>query len=220
MPYKLPFKPIKKVRFQPWVGQNYSSRVPRLLVLGMSHYSWGDEELPDHFVTNAVILHRIATRPAGKFFTNINATANGHLPSKEEQIEFWQSVAFYNYIQEFVGDSPRRLHAYEFWQRSEQSFAEVLLRLRPQLVLVVGQLNWGNIANLNGWSGANLSHAPEPRYADTWWYRVGDESASLAFHVKHTSAGYNFRKFAPLFHEAEKVAKKGWHTKPVAAPCN
>jgi len=60
MAYKLPYKPIKKVRFQPWVGKNYNSRVPRLLILGMSHYSWGDEDLPDYFVTNAVILHRVA----------------------------------------------------------------------------------------------------------------------------------------------------------------
>jgi hypothetical protein len=184
----------------------------------MSHYSWGDEDLPDYFVTNAVILYRSVTRPAGKFFTNIIATAIGHLPSNDEQIEFWHSVAFYNYIQDFVGDSPRRLHAYELWQRSEQSFAEVLLRLRPQLMLVIGQLNWGNIANLNGWSGANLRHASEPRYADTWWYPQGDGEAALAFHVKHMSAGYNFRKFAPMFREAEQVAKKGWHAKSTGNP--
>jgi hypothetical protein len=148
------------------------------------------------------------------------ATSIGHLPSEEEQVEFWHSVAFYNYIQEFVGDSPRKPHAYELWQRSEQAFAEVLLRVRPQLVLVIGVLNWGNIANLNGWNGEKLRHAPEPRYADTWWYPVGAGEAALALHVKHMSAGYNFRKFAALFHEAEQVAKEGWHSTSIAAPGN
>jgi len=58
MAYKLPYQPIVKVRFQPWVGKNYNSRIPKLLILGMSHYSWGDENLPDYFVTNDVILHQ------------------------------------------------------------------------------------------------------------------------------------------------------------------
>jgi hypothetical protein len=43
-----------------------------------------------------------------------------------------------------------------------------------------------------------------------------DGDAALAFHVKHASAGYNFRKFAALFHEAEQVAKAGWHRAAIA----
>jgi len=64
VPYKLPYKPIDKVRFQPWVGQDYTSRIPRPLVLGMSHYSWGDEDLPDYFVTNDVHSQAIPTVPS------------------------------------------------------------------------------------------------------------------------------------------------------------
>ena len=80
--------------------------------------------------------------------------------------------------------------------------------MKPQIVLVIGRLNWGNIADLNGWSGNRLRNAPAPKYADTWWYPVGDGDAALAFHVKHMSAGYNFRKFTPLFQEAEKVMQQ------------
>jgi hypothetical protein len=36
-------------------------------------------------------------------------------------------------------------------------------------VLVSGELNLENIANLSGWSGAKLRNAPEPKYSDTWW---------------------------------------------------
>jgi hypothetical protein len=167
MEYKLPYKPIEGVRFQPWVGKNFASRVPRLLVVGMSHYSWGDKNLPDYWVTNAVILHRISGDVRNKFLTNIIATCIGHLPSDEERVEFWHSVAFYNYIQEFVGNSPRRAHAYELWARAEPALAQVLRALSPQLILVVGILNWGNIANLNGWDGDNLLRAPDARYAGT-----------------------------------------------------
>ena len=209
MEYKLPYKQIKGVRFQPWVGENFASRVPRLLLVGMSHYSWGDKNLPDYWVTNAVILQRISGAVRSKFLTNIIATCIGHLPSDEERVEFWHSVAFYNYIQEFVGDSPRQLHNYKLWLKSGPAFAAVIRTLRPELVLVVGVLNWGNIANLNGWEGGKLLRAPEARYGETWWYPVEVDGAALAFHVKHTSTGYNFRKFAPLFREAETVAMAG-----------
>src|SRR5580698_479940 len=106
MPYKLPYKPIKNVRFQPWVGEKYDSRSPKLLVLGMSHYPWeGHERIPDYFKTNAVIRDWSTSQRTKKFFTNIIATCKGHLPSDKERVEFWNLVAFYNYIQEFMGDS-------------------------------------------------------------------------------------------------------------------
>jgi hypothetical protein len=177
----------------------------------MSHYPWeGHEKIPDDFITNEVIRHWSTSQRTEKFFTTIFATCRGHLPNDKERIEFWNSVAYYNYIQEFVGDSPRQSHPYELWPRYEPAFAEVLSRLKPQLVLVIGRLNWGNIPDLTGWEGHKLEDAPEPKYADTWWYSVGGRQTALAFHIKHPSAGYNFRKFAPLFRKAEQVAVAGW----------
>lgn len=206
----IPYKPIKHVRFQPWVGCSYGSRSPRLLVVGMSHYGWeGDEKTPVHLVTNAVIGYWCMSTRTSRFFSNIAATCIGHLPNQEERIDFWNSIAFYNYIQEFVGKAARQAHPYELWERSESGFGEVLLRLKPRLILVIGLLNWGNIGNFGGWEGPMLRGAPESRYAHTWRYPVGDGETALAFHVKHVSAGYNFRKFAPLFREAEQIAKVG-----------
>jgi hypothetical protein len=207
MMYKLQCEPIKKVRFQPWIGQNYDSRSPKLLVLGMSHYRWEKcKKTPDYLITNSVIGYWSTSKRTKKFFSNIAATCIGHLPNYEERVDYWNSVAFYNYIQEFVGDSPRQPHDYKLWVRSEPAFAEILHRLKPELILVIGLLNWRNITNLDGWEGSKLKHAPEPRYADTYWYPVGNGKAALAFHVKHVAAGYNFRKFAPLFRRAARVA--------------
>lgn len=208
MQFKLPYKPIKKVLFQPWVGRDYDTRSPKLLVLGMSHYQGENRaNTPDYFFTNSVIRYWSTSQQTKKFFTNIVATCIGHLPKNGERGQFWDSVAFYNYIQEFVGNSPRQPHAYELWEHSEPAFAEVLLRLRPQLVLVLGLQNWENITSLNRWDRKKLRYAPEPRYAEACSYPVGNGKAALAFHIKHVSAGYNFRKFAPLFREAERVAK-------------
>ena len=59
---------------------------------------------------------------------------------------------------------------------------------------------------MNGSRGPDLGGAPDPKYADTWRYPFDDGTTALAFHVKHTSAGYNFERFTRLFREAEKVA--------------
>jgi hypothetical protein len=210
MTYKLPYKPIEGVRFQPWVGENYRSGVRKLLVLGMSHYRWEKEQkTPDYFITNSVIGHWSTSKETRKFFTNIAGTCIGHIPNTLEREKFWDAVAFYNYIQEFVGDAPRQSHDYKLWQRSEPAFAKVLLRLKPKMVLVIGRRNWRYIASLNRSSGERLRHAPEPKFANTWRYPVGSGETALAFHVKHTSAGYNFRKFWPLFQDAEKSVISG-----------
>lgn len=204
MVYRLPYKRIGGVTFQPWVGKVYEP-TRCLLIVGMSHYSWGDADIPPWFVTNEVVSRRLKGEANLRFFTNIEATCKGRKLTIHERQEFWQSVAFYNYIQEFVGNAPRKKHICELWKRAEKPFLAVLRRLNPKLVLVVGRKNWNNIS-MKGRAGPALENAPERHYGDTWRYPITNGRTALAFHVKHTSSGYNFRKFAPLFRAAERAA--------------
>ena len=71
--YKLPYKPIHAVHFQPWIGENYEKRRPRLLVIGMSHYDWDDRKCPEYFATNDVIQSRASGACRGAFLTTIVA---------------------------------------------------------------------------------------------------------------------------------------------------
>jgi hypothetical protein len=206
--YKLPYKRIPNVHFQPWIGTNYRKRSPRLLVLGMSHYDWEERECAEYSVTNCVIQGRISGEVRQRFYTNIVATCIGRLPNDEDREQFWQSVAFYNYIQEFVGNSPRRIHDPVLWERAEPAFFAVLRRLRPELVLVIGQMNWDNISILYVPAGEKLEHAPQRRYAEVCRYPTGENRTALAFHVKHTATGYNFERFAPLFRSADKLVRR------------
>jgi hypothetical protein len=52
-----------------------------------------------------------------------------------------------------------------------------------------------------------LKHAPERRYAEVCRYPIGEGRTALAFHVKHTAAGYNFEKFAALFRSADELVR-------------
>ncbi len=205
--YELPYKKIQGVYFQPWRGGQYAEHRPRLLVVGMSHYRC-DVEVPDFYFTNQVIEDRIANGDRGAFFTNIVATCtcNDELPSQEAKIEFWHSIAFYNYVQEFVGDSPRTPHPQRLWSRSHDAFGAALRSLNPELIMVVGDTNWNNMPPFDAGIESPLEHAPKLQYAECGHYRVAEGKTALAFHVRHTSGGYNFRKFAPLYRSAEKRA--------------
>jgi hypothetical protein len=69
------------------------ARIPKLLIVGMSHYSSRDNRVPDYFFTNAVINDRITGDATGRFFTNIIATCVYDLPTDEQRATFWHSVA-------------------------------------------------------------------------------------------------------------------------------
>lgn len=193
---------IAGVAFQPWVGTNYQTASPRLLIVGQSHYDWLGRKLPVSSVTTAVIGCAIEYG-SGPLFTNLVATCTGEWPDAEARKHFWESVAYYNYIQEFVGDGPRKPHPYELWVKSHDSFAAVLGALKPELILVFGITNWNNIANLSGTKGEPLTVGPQ-RYNETWLYPVGQHGTAVAFHIKHPSAGFNYKTFMPLFAEVRQ----------------
>lgn len=95
------------------------------------------------------------------------------------------------------------------WERAEPAFFAVLRRLKPELVLVIGQMNWNNISTLYVPAGKVLKHAPERRFAEVCRYPIGEGRTALAFHVKHAAAGFNFKKFAPFFRSVEKLVRSG-----------
>jgi hypothetical protein len=190
---------LASVNFHPWEGENYRSSKPRLLVVGESHYDWKGRLEPEQKVTIEVVRH-FMDKPS-RFFTNIVATCAGELPSGETRRKFWHSVAFYNYVQQFAGDAPRMRPNYQMWQQSEDAFRLVLKHLAPDLILVLGKQNWDCMAELGGHPGESLQRG-DGRYADIWFYPIEVGAFALAFHVKHPSAAYSFKRFHPLFEEA------------------
>jgi ABC-type Fe3+-hydroxamate transport system substrate-binding protein len=59
--------------------------------------------------------------------------------SDEKRREFWDSVAFYNYVQEYAGESPDGTVTDEMWSKAKEPFLEVLEELKPDALLVLGK---------------------------------------------------------------------------------
>jgi hypothetical protein len=59
--------------------------------------------------------------------------------SDEQQREFWDRVAFYNYVQDFAGETPSGDVTPEMWEDARAPFLTVVNELEPDAVLILGK---------------------------------------------------------------------------------
>ena len=129
---------MSKVRFKPYVGEKYhhSRYGIKLLVLGESHYH--DEEPDSDFTTQ--VVNQNAFQPGSSFFTKLTKILIGSDKdlSEKERKEAWKHVAFYNYIQEIVGDEGRIAPTTAMWEYAHEPFVQVVRELKPDVILILG----------------------------------------------------------------------------------
>ncbi len=77
-----------------------------------------------------------------RFFTTVAKILSGQpyqwLDDGKSQ-EFWNRVAFYNFIQTSVGTEPRMRPTEQMWRNSEIPFNSVLSDLQPDIIVVLGR---------------------------------------------------------------------------------
>jgi len=158
------------VRFLPWVGPRYSIGVKqgvRVLVLGESHYTrLKVDDSPE--LTRYVVQEHGVGDDRRAYFTQVAALLLGRRPiSNDEKAKIWNSIAFYNFIQERVGPSARYRPTPEMWAHARRGLATVLAQCNPHLVIVTGLSLW--------------SHLPEATPISTRYLKNGRTLGSRGF---------------------------------------
>ena len=188
--------------FLPWEGPNYRSSRPRLLVVGESQYDWATRKVSDKLSTRRIVRDVIAYPKLGGVFQKFSAAILGHWPDFKERQNLLRRIAFYNYIQCWMG-APRERVSAAMWATGEGPFPVVLTLLQPQLILVFGKRTWNRLPNLDGAKGKPLTTS-DGDHNSTWLYPGGRRQPALAFHIPHPSGGrFNFKQFSGLFKEAK-----------------
>jgi hypothetical protein len=136
------------LRFEPWRGQRYPSGGvvhPPLLILGESHYHEDPHYANPRFTTE-VVEDYLSGRCRHRFFTSVMqvVSARTFFPYDLRRI-FWDSVAFYNYIQDIVGASRGIRPTSQMWHTAKAPFSQLLHGLRPRCVLVCGWELWSHV---------------------------------------------------------------------------
>ncbi|KAI3594366.1 hypothetical protein D9X30_0598 [Cupriavidus sp. U2] len=154
---------MSSVRFAPWVGAQYATvgfRGLRVLVVSESHYGDSRYERPD--VTPEIIKAlalglrhkhtqgRFGRHPHyAKIFAATNNRSTAGVFNREQRACFWETVAYYNFIQQFMAKSRDKPPA-GAWARGKPAFVEVLQVLQPELVLCFSSRNGARVRALSG----------------------------------------------------------------------
>ncbi|WP_371244233.1 hypothetical protein [Pantoea sp. KPR_PJ] len=83
--------------------------------------------------------------------------------SSTQKREFWNSVAYYNFLQEFLQGS-RVAPPADVWQRSEKAFTEVLSVLAPDLIICFSLRNGNRVRSLAGSVPVAVVNHPSSRF--------------------------------------------------------
>ncbi len=172
--------------FDPWVGSRYATEGiggKRLLILGESHY--GGAGCHYAAFTTEVIEEMALVKGRLRFFSRVQRLVVGGRGgfSLQEREDFWQRVAFYNFIQtalEKRGDRP----SFEMWQAAQEPFLQTVRELAPDIILVLGLELHRNLPPVpDGITVCAIQHPSAFGFSyDEWQPRVQAALASARAH--------------------------------------
>lgn len=182
---------MNSVHFKPWIGRNYNKNLnSRLLVLGESHY--GPKNLPTNF-TISLTEEYVRYEWNHRYWTNIMQVIDGKKHWEIDRDTFWCEIAFYNYIQRSVAETPGVAPTIEMWQEAETPFFEVLEALKPTHTLVLSKRLWENMTS-QGEPGVNFKLDTNERETWNFAYKNGMTKATW---LPHPSYGFSAKSWHP-----------------------
>jgi len=195
------------VRFKPWRGDSYGRssqfELP-VLVLGESHHDWPGGRLDEN--ATCEIIGDVVGGWRFAFWTKIASAFLGSDPTLEERSRFWNSVAYYNFVQESAGLGPRDRLTLEMWQSGVPAFFEVLTNLQPRCIVVLGKALWQNLPPFHKLGPTLSLEGQSPR--TTGLYQVG-EGFAVAAGIDHPSSfGWHYHEWHPWISQALLVARQ------------
>lgn len=159
---------MEKVFYKPWIGKDYQSGGifnKKILVLGESHYcgriinegcsNCGNLNITEkycrEFTSNVIsgfISREREHEPWMNTYIKFERALYGIKTNKEQREKIWNSVMFYNYVQNGIKETRTKPSKQEF-DNSIDSFFEVLEEYRPDCVISWGKRLFGEIPDFN-----------------------------------------------------------------------
>jgi hypothetical protein len=142
--------------FHPYIGEKFEGSKKRILILGESHYCGEGNgccfknNTPSCFnFTSDVLSKRFIKYKEGNHyyerwmntFTRFSNIYNGKKLNKQETIEFWKNISFYNYVQYPMGNA-RQSPSSEDFTRSYDAFKQIVHKLDPSFIVFWGDRMW------------------------------------------------------------------------------
>ena len=168
-------------RFYPWTGNHYADGLRdgrKVLIVGESHYE--DDGTPE-FTRKTIAT--LGIKDPYRFFEAIRLTARG-LDETPGPADFWHRVAFANAVQEGMPDKTVR-PTKEQMVAGMADLREIVLELKPELVLCYSGFAWGHIDHLYHGERGSAGWAAAPGVDAMWWFKQPTGSPLLAVRINH-----------------------------------
>lgn len=184
------------IAVHPWVGERYRSPLHfkyKTLILGESNFTESHK-----FRSNLVIecvLSDMETDSSEerdttgfcRFSTKIRRIIFGRCETIGSN-SFWQDVAFYNFVQSLVGDKARIRPTLEMWQEAVPAFIEIVSKLKPDRIFVLGKANWKNLLE-------HIEHEVIDQFVVK--LKIGSEFVTAGY-VNHPSSSLSYGTWQPI----------------------
>ena len=179
---------MNHVHFEPWIGNNYwdgGCFGKRILILGESHYGndYGSS------LTQDILSEQAYSDCTRATFTKFERALEGSDTDCDDRERIWNSVAFYNYVQECLPDA-RISPTDEQFEESEDAFFEVLDYLEPDVVLVWGSRLWDSMPSANYECGDDCEYDGCSYSSGTYTTPSGLEVP--CYEMQHPSTGFSW----------------------------
>lgn len=211
---------MSAVRFAPWVGAQYATdgfRSLRVLVVSESVYGDSRYERPDVTaeLINALAIGlrhpytqgKVARHPHyAKIFAAINNRSAAGVFNREQRTGFWEKVAYFNFIQQFLEKSRDEPPA-AAWARGRPAFVEVMHVLQPELVLCFSLRNGARVRALSGDVPVAIVNHPSARFSYARANPVIAESFEMALSRAATGGLKKFIESPTFFRWREATAR-------------
>lgn len=160
----------------------------RLLLLGESHHS--TEAIESQTMTIDCTQAYVDRKWTHRYWTEIMKVVEGRDYWEIDRGEFWSKVAFYNYIQEIVGDSPGIAPTAKMQASSEQGLKSVLSYLQPTHVLVLAKRLWDSLPKDIWESHRDITFDGKSR--NSRLFTCGGDHNALSTWLPHPSYPFHF----------------------------
>lgn len=164
--------PIVNIYFQPWVGVNYPTTTPKILVIGDSHYCGECEMCGVHGEVSLETMGDCKNFTIDRVKEYLRFRQGGEkipwmtktfLPfdkiyyhkqdvSGEESMTLWNRIAFYNFVQTaHSGETSNSSYSTEDYSKSSPIATKVFTSLQPDKMIVWGDKVYNSLTD-EGWT--------------------------------------------------------------------
>lgn len=162
---------MKHVKFEPWVGMDYSTGGvynKKVLVLGESHYGSGEDSPDDTIGTIEEFVYEYQGEPYQQTFLCFERALAGREIGQNEREQLWKSIMFYNFFQKST-TGPRTAPNMEAMEESTNAFRELLEHYQPDCIIVWGVRLYDL---LPGWDGTESQIDIGKEWTRVWNYKI------------------------------------------------